>query len=172
MMSQNVIIETDRLILRESDLEDSGFILALLNSPGWLQYIGDRGVNNVELAKEYLQNGPLKSYKENGFGLYMVKEKISELPMGLCGLRKRESLEYPDLGFAFLPEFMGKGFALEAAKGVLEHAKSMLKLETILAIVLPNNKSSISLLEKLGFHNRRAFQLKEGEDLSLFQIDL
>ncbi|MCL6260187.1 GNAT family N-acetyltransferase [Aquiflexum sp. TKW24L] len=166
------VIETDRLILRELDLNDFRFILALLNSPGWLQYIGDRGVKNERQAREYLLNGPLKNYKEYGFGLYMVEEKLLGLPIGICGLLKRETLEHPDLGFAFLPEFMGKGFALKAAKGVLEHTKSKLKLETILAIVLPNNKSSIRLVEKLGFQYQRSIQLKEGEDLNLFQVDL
>ncbi|MCH6233307.1 GNAT family N-acetyltransferase [Cognataquiflexum rubidum] len=168
----NPILETDRLLLRELNLGDVPFILSLLNSPGWLKYIGDRGVKNEEQAKDYLLNGPLKSYKENGFGLYLVEERISKLPIGLCGLLKRETLENPDLGFAFLSDYMGKGFAFEAANAVLEHTKSQLKLLTILAIVLPDNQRSIKLLEKLGFQYQKTFQVKEGEDLSLFQIDL
>lgn len=168
----NPILETDRLLLRELNLGDVPFILTLLNSPGWLKYIGDRGVKNEEQAKDYLLNGPLKSYKENGFGLYLVEERISKLPIGLCGLLKRETLENPDLGFAFLLDYMGKGFALEAANAVLEYTKSELKMPTILAIVLPNNQPSIKLLEKLGFQYQKTLQVKEGEDLSLFQVNL
>lgn len=172
LTSMNPILEINRLVLRELNLDAIPFIISLLNSPGWLQYIGDRGVKNEEQAKDYLFKGPMKSYMDHGFGLYVVNEIISRLPIGLCGLIKRDTLEYPDLGFAFLPEFMGKGFALEAAKGVLEFAKRELGLITILAIVIPNNKSSIRLLEKLGFKYQRPIQLKEGEDLSLFQVDL
>lgn len=168
----NPILETDRLLLRELNLGDVPFILSLLNSPGWLKYIGDRGVKNEEQAKDYLLKGPLKSYKENGFGLYLVEERISNLPIGLCGLLKRETLENPDLGFAFLSDYMGKGFALEAANAVLEYTKSELKMPTILAIVLPNNQPSIKLLEKLGFQYQKTIQVKEGEDLSLFQVNL
>lgn len=168
----NPILETDRLLLRELNLGDVPFILSLLNSPGWLKYIGDRGVKNEEQAKDYLLNGPLKSYRENGFGLYLVEERISKLPIGLCGLLKRETLENPDLGFAFLSDYMGKGFAFEAANAVLEYTKSELKLPTILAIVLPNNQPSIKLLEKLGFQYQKTLQVKEGEDLSLFQVNL
>lgn len=167
----NPILETDRLLLRELNLGDVPFILSLLNSPGWLKYIGDRGVKNEEQAKDYLLNGPLKSYKENGFGLYLVEERISKLPIGLCGLLKRETLENPDLGFAFLSDYMGKGFAFEAAHAVLEYTKSELKMPTILAIVLPNNQPSIKLLEKLGFQYQKTLQVKEGEDLSLFQVN-
>lgn len=167
----NPIIETERLYLRELNFDDIPFILSLLNSPGWLRYIGDRGVKNEEQAKEYLLKGPMKSYGENGFGLYLVKEKISGWSIGLCGLLKRDNLQYPDLGFAFLPDFLGKGFAMEASKGVLDLAKSDLGLVTILAIVLPDNKSSIRLLEKLGFQYMKTVQVKEGEDLSLFQKD-
>lgn len=168
----NPILETDRLLLRELNLGDVPFILSLLNSPGWLKYIGDRGVKNEEQAKDYLLNGPLKSYKENGFGLYLVEERISKLPIGLCGLLKRETLENPDLGFAFLSDYMGKGFAFEAANAVLEYTKSELRLPTILAIVLPNNQPSIKLLEKLGLQYQKTLQVKEGEDLSLFQVNL
>lgn len=167
----NPIIETERLCLRELNFDDIPFILSLLNSPGWLRYIGDRGVKNEEQAKEYLLKGPMKSYGENGFGLYLVEEKISGWSIGLCGLLKRDNLQYPDLGFAFLPDFIGKGFAMEASKGVLDLAKSDLGLVTILAIVLPENKSSIRLLEKLGFQYMKTVQVKEGEDLSLFQKD-
>lgn len=168
----NPILETDRLLLREFNRGNSPFILSLLNSPGWLKYIGDRGVKSEEQAKDYLLNGPIKSYKENGFGLYLVEERISKLPIGLCGLLQRETLENPDLGFAFLSDYIGKGFAFEAANAVLEYTKSELRIPTILAIVLPDNQPSIKLLAKLGFQYRKSLQVKEGEDLRLYQVNL
>jgi RimJ/RimL family protein N-acetyltransferase len=166
------ILETDRLIISELKLTDFQFILFLLNSPGWLEYIGDRGVNNKEQAMLYLQNGPLKSYMENGFGLYKVEEKTSGLPMGLCGLLKRETLDHPDLGFAFLPEFMGKGYAFESVEAILGFAKSKLGIQILQAIVLPVNIPSIKLLKKSGFQFLKTIQFQKGEELNLFQVNL
>jgi [ribosomal protein S5]-alanine N-acetyltransferase len=165
------VLETDRLKLRELIFQDALFIIELLNSPGWLQYIGDRGVQSEDQAQMYIQNGPIKSYLDNGFGLYLVYEKSSGLPVGLCGLIKRETLDHPDLGFAFLPEYMGKGYAFEAAKGVLEYAKSNLILNEIVAIVQSNNTSSIRLLNKLGFKFIGYFMHSDGKDkLELYEL--
>ncbi|MCR9013532.1 GNAT family N-acetyltransferase [Aquiflexum gelatinilyticum] len=164
------IIETDRLFLRKLEIEDFRFVITLLNSPGWLKYIGDRGVKNEAQAISYLQNGPVKSYSDYGFGLYKVEEKISGLPIGFCGLLKRDTLKHPDLGFALLPEFMGRGYAFEAANACLDFAKANLGIPILQAIALPDNTSSIRLLKKLGFHYQRPFQNLEGEELALFEL--
>ena len=108
------ILETERLRLKEFTLEDAAFILQLLNSPGWLKYIGDKQVRTEEQARNYLQQGPIKSYSENGFGLAMVETKTDQNPIGICGLLKRTSLPNPDIGFAFLPLYWGQGLALES----------------------------------------------------------
>ncbi|MCH6199469.1 GNAT family N-acetyltransferase [Aquiflexum sp. LQ15W] len=166
------IIETDRLFLKKLDIEDFRFVITLLNSPGWLQYIGDRKVKNEEQAINYLQTGPLKSYADHGFGLYKVEEKISCLPVGFCGLLKRDTLNHPDLGFAFLPEFIGKGFGHEAAHAIVEFAKTGLGIAVLQAIALPDNMPSIRLLKKLGFHYQRPFRFLEGNELTLFELHL
>ncbi len=163
---------TGRLWIRKICKQNAEFIIELLNSPGWLQYIGDRGVKNDEQAVAYILNGPIKSYTEHGYGLYLVEEKESGLPMGLCGLLKRDTLDYPDLGFAFLPEYMGKGYAYEAALSTLEFAKTKLGISILQALVLPENMPSISLLKKLGFLYLRPFRFPEGEELSLYQLNL
>lgn len=164
------IIETDRLFLRKLEIEDFRIVITLLNSPGWLKYIGDRGVKNEAQAIGYLENGPVKSYTAHGFGLYKVEEKISGLPIGFCGLLKRDTLKHPDLGFAFLPEFMGRGYAYEAARACLEFAKVNLEIPILQAITMPDNTPSIRLLKKLGFHYQRPFQNLEGEELALFEL--
>src|SRR5688572_4300133 len=107
------VLETARLRLREFTLEDTPFIIALLNSPGWLQFIGDRNVRTPEQARGYLEHGPFKSYRENGYGLCLVEQKESGNPVGMCGVLKRDTLDSPDIGFAFLPGFQGQGYALE-----------------------------------------------------------
>lgn len=165
----NYIFDTDRLRLRELTLEDASFIIELLNTPGWLQYIGDRNVRNEEQAVAYLQNGPIKSYKENGFGLWLVETKEEGMPIGLCGVLKREHLEHPDIGFAFLPGYNGKGYAFEAAGATVIYAKEGLGIPKLSAIVLPTNKASIRLLQKLGLTFVRTFTFPgSDEELLLY----
>lgn len=163
------ILETERLSLREFTLRDSAFIIELLNTPGWIEFIGDRNIKTTADAKEYLKNGPLKSYKLNGFGLALVEIKNNKRAIGMCGIIKRENLENPDIGFAFLPEFTGKGFAFEIAKATMDYAKDVLKLPNIFAITVPSNTRSIKLLEKIGLKFTRAFNFPGDEEtLSMF----
>lgn len=147
---------------------DHLFITELLNSPGWLQYIGDRNVHTEAQATGYLVNGPIKSYKENGYGLWAVALKESGIPIGMCGLIKRDYLENTDIGFAFLPAYAGKGYARESAEAVMGYAISTLALGVIDAIVVADNTSSISLLQKLGFQHADMIEL-DGEQLMLFR---
>jgi RimJ/RimL family protein N-acetyltransferase len=148
-------LETERLKLQPFTLADSNFIMELLNTEGFLKYIGDRNIKNTEDAEQYLQNGPLKSYAEHGFGLCKVLLKSSNdealwLPIGICGLLKRDYLDHPDIGYALLPEFEGKGYAKESAEAVLRWGFEERDFNVISAIVLPNNDVSIRLLERLG----------------------
>ena len=140
-----------RVILRLLTLDDAPFIVTLLNDPGWLRYIGDRGVRDETSARDYLQNGPIASYAENGFGLYCVIDNQTHDPMGMCGIIRRAGLDHPDLGYGFLPQYGGKGLAREAAELALVHARADLKLGPILAITKQDNDVSMRLLKRLGF---------------------
>ena len=163
------MLETERLLLREFTTDDTAFILELVNSAGWLQYIGDRNIKSVEQAKAYLENGPIKSYRENGFGLCLVERKDDAKAIGMCGLLKREYLDTPDMGFAFLPEFNGNGYAYEIANATVEYAKNKLKISTVSAIAMANNEKSIRLLEKMGFSFKKTIFLPTGkEELQLY----
>jgi len=150
-----IILDTQRLTLREFTHEDAAFIRELVNTPGWLTYIGERNVRNEEQAKGYLDNGPIKSYHENGFGLWCVTLKKEGSPIGMCGLLRRNYLDHPDIGFAFLPEYQGKGYAYEAAEGTVHYAKDTLRLPNLCAIVMPENHHSIRLLEKIGLRHEK-----------------
>lgn len=162
--------QTPRLILTELTLSDYSFIVDLLNSPGWLQYIGDRNVHTREQAEAYLTNGPIKSYREFGFGLMKVGIIETHQPIGICGLLKRETLPHPDLGFAFLPQFNGQGFAMEAANVIVQHVRKELDVQTILAVTLPDNQRSIQLLEKLTFQYESVFSFPGSQEkLSLYK---
>src|SRR6187200_59701 len=100
-----VVLETDRLNLREYTIEDAPFLLRLVNDPAWLLHIGDRKVYTIEDAERYLLDGSIKSYLDHGFGFWKVELKSTGEPMGSAGLAKRDYLEDVDLGFAFLPEY-------------------------------------------------------------------
>ena len=150
-----LVLETERLLLRPSTTDDAPFVLTLLNEPSFLRFIGDKKVRNLEDARQYLLNGPIASYERHGFGLLLVELKDSNIPAGMCGLLKREELPDPDIGFAFLPAYWNKGFAFEAATAVMNDARERLKLTKILAIVSPDNDSSIKLLERLGMKFQR-----------------
>jgi RimJ/RimL family protein N-acetyltransferase len=146
-----MIARTARLLLTELKTEDAPFILKLVNEPGWIRFIGDRGIKDLKGAENYIITGPQKSYAHHGFGLFKVS-LTDGTPIGMCGLLKRDNLDHPDIGFAFLEAFTGQGYALEAAKATMEYAMNTLKLSTILGITMAENTRSVSLLEKLGMH--------------------
>ncbi|QEC45047.1 GNAT family N-acetyltransferase [Pseudobacter ginsenosidimutans] len=161
-----MIIETSRMTIRELTSDDAAFVLEIVNSPGWLQYIGDRGVKNLEGAALYIQKNR-NNYQVQGFGLYALELKDTKEVVGMCGLLKRDYLPAPDIGYALLPAFGGLGFALEAGKGVMEFAQHQLGLDTVFAIVTPQNSRSIGLLEKLEFVFERS--IMEGEELLVYR---
>lgn len=150
MSSSSVVIETERLALRRFSLDDAEFILGLLNQPSFLQFVGDKGVRNLDDARDYLMKGPIASYEQHGFGLYLTLLKDGEVPIGMCGLLKREVLDDVDVGFAFLPQFWSQGYAFESAAAVVAHGKRVFGLERIVGLVKPDNQGSIRVLEKMG----------------------
>jgi RimJ/RimL family protein N-acetyltransferase len=162
------MLETDRLLLDKLTVEDAPFMLELLNTPLWLRFIGDRQVRTLEDARQYILNGAIKSYQEFGFGPFLVNLKSDRTPIGMCGLFKRDSLEDMDIGFAFLPDSIGKGYGFEAASAVMTYAREFLGAARIVGITNPDNQNSIHLLEKLGFHFERKVHLTTGDEVFLF----
>ena len=167
------VLETDRLILRWLIPEDAEFILRLLNEPSWLRFIGNKGVRTLDDARDYILKGPVEMYSRLGFGLYLVELKAENLPIGICGLIKRDSLADVDIGFAFLPDFWGKGYAYESASAVMEYGVRAFGLKRLVAITTPDNYASAGLLEKLGFKFERVINLSDdGEALRLFAYEI
>jgi RimJ/RimL family protein N-acetyltransferase len=163
------VLETERLYLRRLSIEDAEFILELLNEPSFVRNIGDKGVRTKTDAVRYIQTGPIKSYEQLGFGLYLVELKGTGVPIGICGLIKRESLTNVDVGFAFLPSYWSKGYAFEAASAVVAYAREVLVMSRLVAITSPDNCSSINVLEKIGMRFERMIRLAEDEpEIKLF----
>jgi RimJ/RimL family protein N-acetyltransferase len=163
------VLETTRLRLSELSLEDAPFIFDLVNQPSWLRFIGDKKVHSLDDARRYISDGPRTMYAHRGFGLYRVELKDGSVPIGMCGLIKRDTLDDVDIGFAFLPQYWGRGYALEAAAATMDHGRRVLGLPRIVAIVSPDNESSIRLLEKLGLRYQRMIRLaSDADEVQLF----
>ena len=169
----SVILETDRLSLREMEDRDAPFILDLLNDPSFIKNIGDRHVRTLDAAQAYIQDGPVASYERSGFGLWIVELNGDGRAIGMCGLLKRDVLDDVEIGFAYLPAYQLKGYGFEAAAAVLDHARNVLRLRRVIAIVNRDNDASARLLEKLGMRFERMVQpFQEEGPLRLFAIQL
>ena len=169
-----IILETERLRLRHLTPDtDAEFILELLNDPSFIRFIGDKGVRDLDAARRYIVDGPVKRYDANGFGLYLAELKTNETPIGICGLVKRDTLPHADIGFAFLPAYWNQGYAFESAAAVMDHARERLKLGRILAITSPDNEASGKLLDKIGLRFERMIRLSEdAPEIKLFATDV
>ncbi|HEX7316187.1 MAG TPA: GNAT family N-acetyltransferase [Pyrinomonadaceae bacterium] len=167
------VIETERLSLREMSEADARFVLEILNDPGFIRFVGDRGVRNVEDAARYTSERFVESYRQNGFGLWLVAAKDEKVPVGICGLVKRKELNVVEVGYAFLPPFRSRGYAFEAATAVKSYARDALGLPRLYAVVNPDNAVSIRVLEKLGMKYERPVRLLgEDSDISLYSTEL
>ena len=165
------VLETSRLLLRWITTDDAPFIFELLNEPSFLRYIGDKGVRTLDDARNYILTGPVASYQRYGFGLYLVLLKDGEVPIGMCGLLKRDSLPDVDVGYALRPAYWSKGYAFEAASATLAHGRDAFGLRRIVAITSPDNASSKALLEKLGMRYEETLSLSADRDTDLFAIE-
>ena len=167
-----VILETERLVLRELEPGDAPFMLELLNDPGYVANIADRGIHDLAGARTYIEQRWMQSYAEHGFGMWLAVERASGAATGMCGLVRRDGLDDVDIGYAFLPAFRGRGYAIEAARGVLRHARDVVGLARLVAIVNPDNRASIRVLERLGMTYERAVRLPgDLNDVALFGLE-
>lgn len=156
-------LESARLELRRLEFDDAPFLVSLLNQPSFIANIGDRGVRNVADAHRYLREGPHAMYDRCGFGLWRVARRADGAVLGLCGLLKREILPDVDLGYAYLPEFWGQGYAVEAAAATLRHGARKFGLKRVIGVVSQGNSASIRVLEKIGMRFERLYSLHPGE---------
>ena len=166
------VLDTPRLSLERFAPEDAPFILALLNDPDWLRYIGDRGVRTLEGARDYIVNGPMAMYAREGFGLWKASRRDTGEPIGMCGLIKRPTLDDVDLGFALLPAHRGQGYAREAASACLAFARDILGLRRIVAIVSPDNAASLQLIAALGLRYERRLTMASDDEVELHGVAL
>lgn len=163
-----IVLETERLVLREVEATDAAFLLELLNSPGFLENIGDRGVRDEAQSRAYIADRLTASYRDHGFGMWLAAQRSDGKPVGLAGLVRREGLDYPDVGYAFIPLAWGQGYAQEAAAAVVAHARGPLGIPVLAAITTPENFASMAVLRKIGFTDRGMISLPGAERESTY----
>ena len=164
-----VVFETGRLVVRRLTVDDGPFILRLLNEPSFLQHIGDRGVRNLSDAQQYILSGPIASYERHGFDLFLAELRETHVPIGICGLLKRDALDEVDVGFAFVPESWSKGYAFESVVGALAYACDAHHLKRVVAITSSDNVASVNLLVKIGFYfDRMVLMPGDKDEVKLF----
>lgn len=169
---ENRKIETDRLILQPISVEDSQLIFELYNSPKFIKFIGDRNIRNLQDAENYIKERFLPQLERLGFGNYLIIRKSDGKKMGGVGVFERDGLDVHDIGFSFLPEFEGKGYAYESASILLETVCKEFGLTKISAITTKQNFSSQKLIEKLGLKFQKTVRLpNDDQELLYYEID-
>jgi RimJ/RimL family protein N-acetyltransferase len=154
-----VVVETERLSLRQMTPVDAPFMLETLNEPSFIANVADRGVRTLEGAADYIREKMMPSYEQFGFGFYIIQLKETGEPIGVCGLVKRETIDDVDIGYSLLDRYAGKGYAYEAAQAVMEYGRAVHGLKRIVGMTSPTNHRSIKLLEKLGLRYEKMVQL-------------
>ncbi len=171
-MKNYPILDTERLILKLTDLDDASFILELFNTPKWKQFIGERNVHSLEDASEYIREKMLPQSERLGYGNYIVIRKEDGVKVGSCGLYDREGLEGVDIGFAFLPSYEGKGYGYEASQKIMEMAFTDFGISKVSGITVKENVASQGLLKKLGLNFNKYVRLpNDDEELMLFSVE-
>ncbi|PKG85603.1 GNAT family N-acetyltransferase [Colwellia sp. 75C3] len=166
-----IVHQSVRLIVRQFELTDTSFIIDLLNDEAFIKNIVDKQVRTEDDARDYLINGPMMSYENFGFGLYILELKDCNTPIGMCGLLKRDNLEYADLGFSLLPQFYRQGYAKEASLAVLNEARDNYRLAKVSAVTALGNIGSNYLLKSLGFSFKKRIEFYQKE-ANYYEISL
>lgn len=157
-------LETRRLSIRPITLNDADFILRLVNSEGWLKFIGDRKVFDRKDAEQYIQN--ILDDDQSFYNVFETRD--SNRAIGILTLLKRQDERFPDIGFAILSEHEKKGYSYEAASAYLDELQQSGKYQSLIAFTLPTNKNSIRLLKKLGM-KYAGDKIREDESLCYFR---
>jgi [ribosomal protein S5]-alanine N-acetyltransferase len=166
-LSMSLHFETEYLSIDPLSIKDKEFIYKLVNTPGWLKYIGDRNVRSPEYALEYIN----RILNNENVAYWTVRLKTNFIPIGVITLIKREYLQHHDIGFAFLPEYSGKGYAFEASSAVINELSKIAIHSVLMAITVKDNSSSINLLERLGFRFDKMITIND-EELASYRYDV
>lgn len=164
------ILETERLVLREFEVGDAADVFEFASNPEVTRYTGDAGlVTTIDDAQRIIVDTWHADYRQHGFGRLAVVDKKTSKVIGFCGLKYLEDLKEIDIGYRYLPEYWGQGLATEAGLAVMDHGKRVLGLKKIIGLVLPDNKASHRVLEKIGLRKAEQISLPEADVVQVYR---
>jgi [ribosomal protein S5]-alanine N-acetyltransferase len=143
----NVVIETNRLLLRTFTLSDAPLIYELNLDPDVTRYTGDP-IKDVHHAEQVLEQVILPQYALYNHGRWAVLVKPGLEFIGWCGLKTRPERNEIDLGYRFIKKSWGQGYATEAAYACIKYGFEKLNLDRIVGRAMPQNTASLRVLEK------------------------
>lgn len=154
-----MILETERLILRELKEEDALHFYELNNDPTVIQFTGDSPFKDIDSAKKILKNYSRNNYEKYGYGRWAVLSKTNNEWLGWCGLKYTPEKEETDIGYRFYKKHWGNGYATEAAKACLDYGFKKLHLSKIVGRSMKENIASIVVLKKIGMIYEKEFMM-------------
>ncbi|MFL9832462.1 GNAT family N-acetyltransferase [Chryseobacterium terrae] len=163
-----IILETDRLLLREFNVNDAESFYELNSNPNVIKYTGNSAFKNIDEARIFLES--YSDYQKNGFGRWAVVNKSNQEFLGWCGLKYDEDLNETDIGFRFFEHFWNKGFATESAKACIDYGFEKFNLKTIVGRAMKENIASVKVLEKIGLTYVKDFDFN-GNDGIILEIE-
>ncbi len=151
-MAGRIILDTERLLVREFDEGDAAPFYLMGSDPAVIRYTGDPGggLKSVEHGLEVLRTRTLADYQKYGYGRWACVLKANGEVIGFAGLKYLPELQEVDIGYRLLPAYWGRGLATEACRAILDYGRTRLGLERIIGLVDPANVASVRVLEKLG----------------------
>jgi ribosomal-protein-alanine N-acetyltransferase len=148
--SMKVVLETERLLLREYVEDDAQAFFELNSDPEVLRFVPDKPLLNIEQARQILIDHPIADYRKYGFGRCACILKSTGEQIGFAGLKYLEELGEVDVAFRLKPAHWGLGLATEAALASIRFGFSNLGLKQIIGLAMPENFASVRVLEKTG----------------------
>ena len=162
-----MILETERLILREFTLDDTAEYFRLISNPEVMRFSGNPPEQSIEEASQTLMQGPLQHYRVHGFGRWACIEKQNNELIGFNGCKYNDILNVTEIGYAFLPEYWGLGLATESSLAVMQYCHEVIDLKDIVAIVMPEHSASIAVLKKIGLQYDR-MEVECGVEVAIY----
>eukprot|EP01132_Coremiostelium_polycephalum_P010758 gene10758-13171_t len=156
-----IVTESERLTIHKVTLNDTQFIYDLWNDPVVVDYISNRGIDTLELASKYIEDAPMKSYRENGYGIYVLRLKTTGEPIGMCGFVKYPPVFYDDeinIGYSLLSKYRSQGYVFESATTLMEYGRKQYNMTNIIGVTTQRNLKSKAVLEKLGLKYKGTFR--------------
>jgi len=150
-LSPKIILETERMLLRECILEDAAALAPMLAHEEVMKY-SLHGPMTFEQTQERVRRY-ISYYSQHGFGRWAIIHKATKKVIGYCGLTWAPPIDgqtFIEIGYRLHCDCWGQGLATEIVTAVKKYAFDALKIPVLIAVVEPENKGSIRVVEKLG----------------------